>query len=109
MLIGTHGNILFTNASSGALNIAFRQRASLGNSVSPAKNTIIHTIKMPRAKPKKVPNKRFSQSKPIFLKIDDSAIANKLATNKVAKNNTKNAARIRNDSVGISAGIMGSN
>ena len=88
MLIGTHGNALRTKASSGALNMAFRQRASLGNSVSPAKNTTMHTINRPRAMPKKAPNSRFSQPTPIFLKIDESAIANKLATSSVAKNNT---------------------
>ena len=107
MLIGTHGNILMTKASRGALNMALRQRASLGNSVSPAKNTTIQTIKIPRAKPKKAPNKRLSQPSPIFLKTDESAIANKVATSKVAKNNTKNAAKIRKDSVGISYGIIG--
>ena len=97
MLIGTKGNILMTKASNGALNMALRQRASLGRSVSPAKKTMIHTIKKPRTKPKIAPNERFSQPSPIFLKTEASAMANKLATNNVAKNNTKNAAKIRND------------
>ena len=87
--------------------MAFRQRASCGIEVKPAKKTIIPTINTPRAKPKSAPSERLSQPKSIFLKIDASAIASRLDTIKVATNSTKKEASIRNDSVGISTGIIG--
>lgn len=107
MLIGTHGNRPLTKASIGELNIAFLQRSSFGASVNPAKNTRMHTIKTPLTKPKTAPSKRLSQPNPILLKIVEIAMPSRLDTNNVAKNSTKNAAKICSDSVGILSGIIG--
>src|SRR5450830_977642 len=109
MSFGNQGKTLTTMASKGELNIALRQRISLGTLVNPASNTNTPTITTPLTIPKTAPRPLSSQLNPMVLNSCDKAIESKLQTSKAAKNRITNAAKNLNDSLGMLDGSNSAN